>query len=87
MTVTDRLKIIDNKIKANRTQYNLGREAAKIKALSSKDILENFEYLTGENLGHRPSALEKTKFEYSPLGNVFTKGLYEEGLLKRLKKY
>ena len=87
MTVTDRLKIIDNKIKANRTQYNLGREAAKISALSSKDILEKFEYLTGEDLGHRPSALEKTKFEYSPLGNVFTKGLYEEGLLKRLKKY
>ena len=87
MTLTDWLKIIDNKIKANRTQYNLGREAAKIKALSSKDILEKFEYLTGENLGHRPSALEKTKFEYSPLGNVFTKGLYEEGLLKRLKKY
>ena len=87
MTVTDRLKIIDYKIKANRTQYNLGREAAKISALSSKDILEKFEYLTGENLGHRPSALEKTKFEYSPLGNVFTKGLYEEGLLKRLKKY
>ena len=78
MTVTDRLKIIDNKIKANRTQYDLGREAAKISALYSKDLLEKYEYLTGEDLGHRPSALEKTKFEYSPLGNVFTKGLYEE---------
>ena len=78
MTVTDRLKIIDNKIKANRTQYDLGREAAKISALYSKDLLEKYDYLTGEDLGHRPSALEKTKFEYSPLGNVFTKGLYEE---------
>ena len=85
MTVTDRLKIIDNKIKANRTQYDLGREAAKISALSSKDLFEKYEYLTCEDLGHRPSALEKTKFEYSPLGNVFTKGLYEEGPLKRLK--
>ena len=26
--------------------------------------------MTGEDLGHRPSVLEKTKFEYSPLGAV-----------------
>ena len=26
--------------------------------------------MTGEDLGHRPSVLEKTKFEYSPLGTV-----------------
>ena len=26
--------------------------------------------MTGEDLGHRPSILEKTKFEYSPLGAV-----------------
>ena len=38
--------------------------------MSSKDLLEKYEYLTGEDLGHRPSALEKTKFEYSPLGAV-----------------
>ena len=35
------------------------------------------------------SAIQKTKFEYSPLGKVFNKGLDEsdkkEGLLKRLK--
>ena len=46
----------------------MGREAAKISALSSKDLLEKYEYLTGEDLGHRPSVLEKTKFEYFPLG-------------------
>ena len=38
--------------------------------MSSKHLLEKYEYLTGEDLGHRPSALEKTKFEYSPLGAV-----------------
>ena len=38
--------------------------------MSSKDLLEKYEYLTGEDLGHRPSVLEKTKFEYSPLGAV-----------------
>ena len=70
MTLTDELKILDDKIKANQGQYDLGREAAKISALSSKDLLEKYEYLTGEDLGHRPSVLEKTKFEYSPLGAV-----------------
>ena len=32
--------------------------------------MEKYEYLNGEELGHRPSVLEKTKFEYSPLGAV-----------------
>ena len=51
----------------------MGREAAKIFALSSKNLLEKYEYLTGEDLGHRPSVLEKTKFEYPPLGMSFSK--------------
>ena len=72
LTLTDELKNLDNKIKANQAQYDLGREAAKISALSSKDLLEKYEYLTGEDLGHRPSVLEKTKFEYSPLGAVLS---------------
>ena len=72
LTLTDELKNLDNKIKANQAQYDLGREAAKISALSSKDLLEKYEYLTGEDLGHRPSVLEKTKFEYSPLSAVLS---------------
>ena len=32
MAVTDQLKIIDNKIKANHSQYDLDRLAAKISA-------------------------------------------------------
>ena len=60
------LKFLTIKLK-QQAQYDLGREAAKISALSSKDLLEKYEYLTGENLGHRPSVLEKTKFAYSPL--------------------
>ena len=63
MTLSDECKTLDVKIKANQVQYNLGREAVKISALSSKDLLEKHEYLTGEDLGHRPSVLEKTKFE------------------------
>ena len=58
---------------ANQAQHNLGREAAKISALSSNDLLEKYEYLTGEDLGHRLGVLEKTKFEYSSLGMSFSK--------------
>ena len=56
--------------------------------MSSKD-LEKYGYLTGEDLGFKPNTVEKAKFDYSPLGNIFTKRLKEEdkkeGLLKRLK--
>ena len=74
MRVTDQTKIIDNKIKANQTQYDLNRLTAKISALSSGE-LRKYKYLTGENLGYRPSVLEQTKFDYSLLGKVFDKGL------------
>ena len=36
MTLTDELKIIDDKIDSNQAQYDLDREAAKISALPSK---------------------------------------------------
>ena len=49
MTLTDELKILNDKIKANQAQYDLDREAAKISALSSKE-LDKYEYLTGEDL-------------------------------------
>ena len=55
----------------------------------SSGELRNYEYLTVEDLGYRPSVLEQTKFDYSPLGKVFNKGLdkddHKEGLLKKLK--
>ena len=72
----------------NEAQYDLDRKAAKISALSSNN-LDKYEYLTGEHLGLKPSTVEQAKFEYSPLGKVFTKGLdkddQKEGLFKRLK--
>ena len=73
MTLTDELKSLDDKIKANLGHYDLGSEATKTSALSSKDLLEKYEYLTGEDIEHRPSVLEKTKFEYSPLGKSLSK--------------
>ena len=62
----------------NEAQYDLDRKAAKISALSSNN-LDKYEYLTGENLGLKPTTIEQTKFEYSPLGNI-------KGWIKMIKK-
>ena len=88
MTVSDQIKILNRKIKQNEAQYHLDREAAKISASSSNN-LDKYEYLTGEDLGLKPSTVEQAKVEYTPLGKIFDEGLSEEdkkeGLLKKLK--
>ena len=66
MTKFDQIKILDNKIKANKAQYMLDRKNAEISAKSSGE-LDKYEYLTGEDLGYKPDALTQAKFEYSPL--------------------
>ena len=87
MILTEQVKILNDNIKVNKAQYDFDREAAKISVLSSGE-LEKYQYLTGEDLGYKPDVVQKAKFEYSPLGSVFNKGLDEsdkkEGLLKRL---
>ena len=57
LTVTDKLKIIDNKIKENQAKYDLDRLAAKISEYSSGD-LRKYEYLTGEDLEYKPSVFQ-----------------------------
>ena len=51
--------------------------------------MKKYEYLTGEDLAYESSVIERAKFDDSPFGKVFIKGLNEdhqkEGLLKRLK--
>ena len=88
MTVTDQIKILDRKIMQNEAQYDLDRKGAKISALSSNN-LDKYEYLTGEDLGLKPSTIEQTKFEYTPLGKIFNEALskddQKEGLFKRWK--
>ena len=71
MTKFNQIRILDNKIKANKAQYMLDRKNAEISAKSS-DELDRYKYLTGEDLGYNPDALTQAKFEYSPLGKVFT---------------
>ena len=86
--VTDQIKILDRKIKQNESEYDLDKEAAEISALSS-DNLDKYELLIDEDLDLKPSTVEQAKFEYSPLGKIFNKGLSEEdkkeGLFKRLE--
>ena len=78
ITVTDQIKIFERKIKANQAQYDLGRKAAEISALSSKNFLDKYEYLTGEDLGHEPNAFEKAKYEYSQLVMTLSKAFKED---------
>ena len=88
MTRKEQNKTLDDKIKENNAQYNLDRMNAEISAYSSGD-LHKYEYLTKKDLGYKPDAFEKAKFEYSRLGKVFTDGVNtsdkNEGPLKRLK--
>ena len=90
MTRKNQIKILDDKIKANNVQYDLDRMNAEISAYSSGN-LPKYEYLTKKDLGYKPDAVEKVKFEYSSIGKVFTDGLAKEdkfkkvGLFKRLK--
>ena len=69
MTITDQIEILNRKIKQNEAQQDLDRKAAKVSALFSNN-LDTFEYLSGEDLGLKPSTVEQSKFVYSPLGKV-----------------
>ena len=55
MTLTDHIKLLDRKIEQNEAQYDLDREATIISARSFKN-LDKVEYLTGKDLGLKPSA-------------------------------
>ena len=83
MTRKEQIKILDDKIEANNAQYDLDRMNAEISAYSSGDLTK-YEYLTKKDLGYKPDAVEKVKFEYSPIGKVFTDGLAKEDKSKKV---
>ena len=56
MTKFDQIKILDDKIKANKAQYMLDRKNAAISAKSSGE-LDKYKCLTGEDLGYKLDAL------------------------------
>ena len=57
MIITDQIKILNKKIIQNEAQYGFDKKAVKISALSSNN-LDKYEYLTGEDLGLKPSTVE-----------------------------
>ena len=88
MAITAQIKILNKEILQNEAQYYLDIKAAGISTQSSNN-LDKYEYLTGKDLGLKPSTIQQARFEYSPLGRISNKGLdkndQKEGLFKRLK--
>ena len=91
MTRKEQNKILDAKIESNVNQYKVDRLNAEISAFSSGD-LNKYEFLKTIDLNYKPNALDKARFEFSPLGKTFSTGLdknvqgyQEEGVIKLLK--
>ena len=76
MSISQEIKIINNKIEQNKAQYNLDGQTAKIAALSSGNV-SKYEFLTGKDVLSEKDLLEKAaalkRFEYSPFGKAFEK--------------
>ena len=49
MTVSEKTKTINNKIKKNKVQYDLDRQTAKTSALSSGNV-SKYEFLIGKDV-------------------------------------
>ena len=84
---------IYDKIRDEKLQYNINREAAKISASSFK--IDKYEHLAGEKLplADQSKKTEQAKFSYSPLGKTYEKqiiGKHGKQVLKPnaiIKKY
>ena len=65
---------IDHKIRDEKLQYDINREAAKLSVLSSGEI-DKYEYLTGEEIlpSNQRQIIEHAKFAYSPLDKALEK--------------
>ena len=75
---------IDDKIRDEKLQYDINKEAAKISALLSGKI-DKYEYLTGEEILHSDQrrVIEQAKFIYSSLGEALekqTKTIEDQGI-------
>ena len=64
----------DDKIRDEKVQYGINREAAKLSALSSGKT-DKYEFLTGEEIlpSDQSRIIEQDKFTHSPLGKAFEK--------------
>ena len=90
MTRKEQNKILDDKIESNVNQYKVDRLNAEISAFSSDD-LNKYEFFTRKDLNYKPNALDKERFEFSPLDKAFSveldktaPGYQQEGVIKLL---
>ena len=69
-----KIMTIEDRIKDEKLQNDINREAAKISALSS-DKLDKYEYITGEEIlpSNQQQIIQQAKFNYSPLGKAIEK--------------
>ena len=91
MTRKEQNEILDDKIESNTNQYKIDRLNTEISTFSSGDF-NKYEFLVRKDLKYKPNALDKARFEFSPLGKTFSTGLnktaqgyQEEGVIKLLK--
>ena len=75
--------IINDKIRDEKLQYDINREAAKISTLSSGKI-DTYEFLTGDEILYPDyrRVIEQAKFAYSPLEKAFEKATKTEAQVK-----
>ena len=76
MTVSEKIKTIDNKVEQNRAQYNLLRPTPKLSVLPSVNVGKH-EFFMVEDVLPEKELLEIVatfkRFEYSPLGSKLKK--------------
>ena len=93
---------INDRIRNEKLQYDINKEATKISDLSSGKI-HKYEYLIGEDilLSNQQQIMEQARRTYSPLGKAFEKqikttedqgkkqikAIQYQGKLKTIKKY
>ena len=65
---------VDDKIKYEKLQYDINKEAAQISSLSSGEI-RIYQYLTGEEIlsSNQSRIIEEGMFTYSPVVKTFEK--------------
>ena len=65
---------IDDKIRDEKRQYDINREAAKVSVLSPVKI-DKYEYLTGEEIlpSDQSRIIEQARFTHFPVGKAFEK--------------
>ena len=58
MTISEKIKTIDNKIERNKAQYDLDRQTAEISGLSSWNC-DKYKFLAGEDVLPEKDLLQK----------------------------